>query len=75
MKEGIMTHSHLNLIRKIGEMQSNRIEEGEESLNNIISFEFKKHTIVNPFLDVTGRCEVDPIIYYGDSFLNSDFCK
>lgn len=29
--------------------------------------------ITNPFLDESGSYEVDPVEYYGESFLNSEF--
>lgn len=41
---------------------------------NFIFFIYKeKYIIVNPFRDKTGKYLVDPILYYGDYFLNSNF--
>lgn len=38
-------------------------------------FEFNGVSIVDPFLDETGRFEVNPVKYYGKSFINSDHFK
>lgn len=42
-------------------------------LETEVSFEFEGFNVHNPFMDVTGRFEVDPIEEYGDSFINSKF--
>jgi hypothetical protein len=67
----------MDKIREIGEKQF--VESGETSdpkfEDKCISFDYKDITIINPFMDETGRFEVDPIKYYGDAFLNSDFAK
>ena len=36
-------------------------------------FDFDGMTIHNPFMEDTGSFDVDPIEYYGESFLNSGF--
>ena len=40
-----------------------------------VGFEWQGFFITNPFKDETGRVEVDPVKYYGESFMNSDFAK
>lgn len=64
-------------IRQIGDKQF--IESSETNDPNFdekcIYFVYKGIHIVDPFTDETGCFEVDPISYYGEDFLNSDFAK
>lgn len=67
----------MDKIREIGEKQ---FEESDETSDpkfedKCIHFDYQDIVIVNPFTDETGRFEVDPVKYYGDAFLNSDFAK
>lgn len=39
------------------------------------TFEFKGQVITDPFMDESGRFEVEPAEYYGEAFLNSCFCS
>ena len=36
-------------------------------------FNYEDSKIINPFLDVTGRESVNPVEYYGENFVNSNF--
>lgn len=38
-------------------------------------FYFRDVCIFNPFVDESYTSEVDPVDYYGDSFINSKFCR
>lgn len=50
--------------------------EGRDVTDQMITFEFNDVTIFDPFVDESGRFDVDPISYYGSAFLNSKFtCK
>lgn len=67
----------MDKIRQIGDKQF--IESGETDDPNFdqkcIHFDYKGIHILDPFTDETGSFEVDPISYYGEAFLNSDFAK
>jgi hypothetical protein len=67
----------MDKIREIGEKQ---FEESGETPDpkfeeKCISFDYYGIVIINPFTDESGINEVDPVKYYGDAFLNSDFAK
>jgi len=68
LREPVLLQSLLEKAAKVGECQ-------ETSGEDIISFGWEGHTIINPFRDETSIYDVDPILYYGRAFLDSDFCK
>ena len=61
---------NLKKIRLLGEMQDKIMDLTGGSVP-LISFEYEKYDISvhNPFYDVTGRFEVDPIKEYGEENL------
>lgn len=63
---------NIEKIKQIAEDQTQRFDKTGE-MNGIISFEFEGTTIINPFEDETGRFEVNPVEYYGDAFLSSEW--
>jgi hypothetical protein len=70
----VLTIREINLIKQLGETQSQLLE-CTGDLSSMIHFKFNESMIVNPFVDKDGFVAVDPIEYYGDIFLNSDFVK
>ena len=67
----------LEAIKIFGEYQVGKAVYINLDINPLIGFEHEDSgvLIVNPFLDEMGWGEVNPIKYYGDEFLNSDFFK
>ena len=61
-------------IREIAERQYDTFLKTGDT-EGMIGFEYKGSTIINPFLDVSGRFEVDTVAYYGEEFINSNFFK
>ena len=74
-----LTKKDILVLEKIGDLQmyiqDNLTDSIEYKYENLISFSYKEQSIINPVLDETGRFEVDPIEYYGNNFLNSDFIE
>ena len=71
----IIKFSTRQIIREIGELQTNITDEIGYIPESMIRFEHEEHEIINPFVDESGSHEVDPVSYYGDSFLNSEWKK
>lgn len=65
----------MNKIRQIGEKQMEDVHNNKENYDTLIYFEYQGIDVVNPFMDETSKKVVNPIEYYGDAFLNSDFAK
>ena len=63
------------LIKEIGDAQTEQFLETGVMEDDFISFEFEGMTIINPFLSECGRFEVDPLKTYGEAFTQSDFFK
>ncbi|QUH21901.1 hypothetical protein [Alkaliphilus sp. B6464] len=75
-KEITLTIKQLKIIKRLGELQSNIMNEIGHCTDSMISFLHEGMCIVNPFIDDTGRFDIsNPIEFYGDNFLNSDFIK
>ena len=51
------------------------LEKNHNDYHKCVSFDFKGVAIIDPFMDESSTQEVDPVKYYGDAFLNSDFAK
>lgn len=67
----------MDKIREIGQkqMEDSGNTNDPDFDKKCIHFEYQDIRIVDPFTDETGRFEVDPVEYYGEKFLNSDFAK
>ena len=63
------------LIKSIADLQTNIADEIGYTPETMIRFNHEGHEIINPFIDESGTYEVDPVSYYGDSFLNSEWKK
>ena len=61
------------IIKSVGNLQTNIADEIGFTPETMIRFSHEGHEIINPFIDESGSYEVDPISYYGDSFLNSQW--
>ena len=72
-----ITEKQMEAIKILGEYQMGKGVYINLDINPLIGFEHEDSgvLIVNPFLDEMGWGEVNPIKYYGDEFLNSDFFK
>lgn len=55
--------------------KNRRIVEETGSTDGCVSFAWNGYSIIDPFMDETGKNAVDPISYYGDAFRSSDFAK
>jgi len=64
-------------VRKIAEEQWDHFMTTGIELPNTLTFVHSKSgiAICNPFIDETGRFDVDPVEYYGNDFLESDIVK
>lgn len=75
------TYTGLELIKHMAELQTEIVEEicektGEHHYDGTICFESQHgDNIINPFLSECMRFEVDPVEYYGDAFMNSEWKK
>jgi hypothetical protein len=49
------------------------LHEGLQLPSEFISFEFQGSIIHNPFIDISGSYNVNPIREYGANFVNSQF--
>ena len=70
-----VSEEQLSRIKEVGDKQLQIFDETGEYPEDAIMFEFEGIDIINPFLDEMGTDEVDPVEYYGEAFLNSDFMK
>lgn len=74
-------YSGMDLIKHLAELQTEIVEEiceatGEYHYEGVIYFESEPgQNIINPFLSECMRFEVDPVEYYGDAFMNSEWNK
>jgi hypothetical protein len=70
-----MNKKNINIeaIKKFADEQQDKFNEGNDK--DLISFEFEGIDIINPFMNENATEEVDPIEYYGDNFLNSEFAN
>lgn len=64
----------LSVAKKIAEKQQRGYNDSGDC-GTFIHFDFKGTCIINPFMDEDNRREVDPLAYYGEAFLNSDFMQ
>lgn len=55
-------------VRKFAELQYNFFLEGVDS-SDMVGFLYNGTHIINPWLDETGRFEVDPYKYYGEEYM------
>lgn len=62
-------------INKFIQKQFLKIQMKELTYNDLIYFKYKNIKIYDPFKDEYEMIHVDPIEYYGDCFLNSEFFK
>lgn len=65
---------NMDNIRKVAEEQYSKFLETGDT-EGMICFDFQGVAIINPFVDESGRFDVDPVKHYGEAFTNSDFCK
>lgn len=70
-----LTVGEVNFLKKFCELQYYLFTEFGVSDFDCIEFDYDGMSIINPFLDENGVCEVDPVKYYGEKFLNSEFIK
>lgn len=71
----ILNETQLKVIKLIGDIGNEMMFSGQGVSSNILGFYWNEIFIVQPFLDDVGDEEVDPIEFYGETFLNSDFVK
>lgn len=70
-----LTKREVKILEKFSNLQLNVLGlDGYEDLN-LVSFMHNGTEIVSPFIDEIGCYEVDPVEYYGENFLKSDFMK
>lgn len=70
-----LTQREIKALEKFSDLQLNILGlDGFEELG-LISFKYHETDIVNPFVEETGSYSVDPVEYYGDNFLKSNFMK
>lgn len=68
------TYTGMEVVKILADFQTQLVAElGTELIQSLITFEHDEVIIYNPFLDETMRKEVDPIEYYGESFLKSEW--
>jgi len=73
------TYTGMEVVKILANFQSQLVAElgteliGTELIQSLITFEHNEFIIYNPFLDETMGKEVDPIEYYGESFLKSEW--
>ena len=48
--------------------------DGNIDSGRIMGFEYQGMHIINPFITECGRFNVNPVDYYGEAFLQSEFC-
>ena len=69
-----MANINKKILEKIVDYNKKVIEKygdnGNDSINEMITLKFEGHSIWNPFLDETGRFMVDPEEKYGIKKLN-----
>lgn len=72
-----ITEELLEAIKILGEYQMGKLVYASIDTSPLIGFENEESgtLIINPFLDDCGWATVNPIEYYGEEFLNSDFLK
>ena len=70
-----LTEREAKILKRFSELQLDILSEGIDENINLISFDYYGMDITNPFVDESGIYEVDPIEYYGELFLESDFMK
>lgn len=72
-----ITQEQLEAIKILGEYQEGKAVYIYGNISSLVGFESEEHgtLIINPFLDECGWGNVNPIEYYGNEFLNSDFLK
>lgn len=72
-----ISEEQLEAIKILGEYQMGKSVYINCDISPLIGFEHEESgvLIVNPFLDDMGWGTVNPIKYYGDEFLNSDYLK
>lgn len=70
-----LTEREVTILEKYCSMQYSAIMRDGLDEEEIISFLWDGISIFNPFVDETARFEVDPVKYYGESFLDSGFME
>lgn len=68
-----LSTKYIARIKALAEKQYNDFINGEP-IDNMVGFVFCDTLIINPFISENGMEDVDPIEYYGESFLKSEFC-
>lgn len=64
----------LSLARVLGELQVDEFNEADGDTSEMIGFESESGTwVINPFVSECQRFSENPVEYYGQSFLSSDF--
>lgn len=69
VKEFAALYNHYDRIRPLAAAQMN-MQVPEELL---ITFEYFKTHVTDPFMGITGTEEVNPVEYYGKAFMQSDW--
>lgn len=70
-----LTKREIKALEKFSDLQLNVLGlDGYEELK-LTSFMYHGTEIANPFVEETGSYSVDPVEYYGEDFLKSDFMK
>lgn len=70
-----LTEREIKILKRFSELQLDVLSEDINENINLISFDYHGMNIVNPFVDDCGCYDVDPVEYYGELFLDSDFIK
>ena len=70
-----LTEREINALEKFSDLQLRILNLNGCDEVGLISFVYDGIEITNPFVDETDRYSVDPVEYYGEAFLNSDFMK
>lgn len=69
------TPEQLAYIKELGQSQRYQSESEGGFPTDATYFEAKGTLIIDPFTDETGQHPVDPVTYYGEAFLASDFME
>ena len=70
-----LTKREINALEKFANLQLRILNLNGCDEVGLISFKHKGIDITNPFVDEIDSCSVDPVEYYREDFLNSDFMK
>lgn len=71
-----LNEREINILKSFSFYQFTLLSEGLISDKDLkLQFEYENTVISNPFVDECGMYEVDPVEYYGEAFINSDFLK